>query len=357
MQGMVSKGVEPLVVQGLGALWTNCKRFFSAFGKVHDVPLLASNGIPQGCALSVMACNTLVEGWLKAIHDEGGGGRAYIDDRYVTASDKEQLERSATAGFEWERRNGWRTNIKKTTLVSLPRMKEEEMVGGRVITKVDTLQSLGTEIPLHGHARVELPRKRHENASCALSRVAALKLPTHVMQQIVEIVIIPKTCYHVQTRPLQDYWCERLRRAINAAVGLRHRGHCYEVVASLFRRPHRYDPKSASIYCHLVSVLRILRRQEEALGKWRRIHDQIFLIPPSQGVRLEFGRPTCVRLASMNPYLIRSDIEPRIPPAPGMARSGGRWRTSCVMRSGFVSSSGRLSKGATFRGPLPWIMS
>ena len=162
--------------------------------------------------------------------------------------------------------------MKKTTLASIPALQAHEEIGGKMIDKVDTLTSLGTEVPLHGHAKLDLPKKRHQNAMGALTRIAALRLPTHVVQQLVEIVIIPKTCFHVQARPLQDYWCERLRRAIHVSVGLRHKGHCYEVIAALFRRAHRYDPKSASVYCHLVSVLRILRSVEEAAIKWRRVH-------------------------------------------------------------------------------------
>ena len=80
LESMTQKGVPPLVVQGLGALWAHCRRYFSAFGKICEYPLPSCNGIPQGCALSVMACNTLVEGWLAAVRTGGGEGRAYIDD-------------------------------------------------------------------------------------------------------------------------------------------------------------------------------------------------------------------------------------------------------------------------------------
>ena len=42
--------------------------------------------------------------------------------------------------------------------------------------------------------------------------------PLHLTQQLVECIVIPKTCYHMQARPLQEIWCERLRRAINVAA-------------------------------------------------------------------------------------------------------------------------------------------
>ena len=237
--------MPPLVVQGLGALWAYCKRYFSAFGKICEYPLPACNGIPQGCASRSWPATPWLKGGWRLSAMGGGGRKSYIDDRYVTATQREQLEESAREGFRWEQQNGWQTNVKKTTLASIPPLPQHEEIGGKSIVKVDTLTSLGTEVPLHGHAKLDLPKKRHQSAMCALTRVVALRLPTHVIQQLVEIVIIPKTCYHVQARPLQDYWCERLRRAIHVAAGLRHKGHCYEVIAALFRRAHRYDPKCA----------------------------------------------------------------------------------------------------------------
>ena len=52
---------------------------------------------------------------------------------------------------------------------------------------------------------------------------------------------------------------------------MRHRGHCTDIVAALFRRPHRFDPKSAAMYNHIVAVLRILRNDQDMRNQWERI--------------------------------------------------------------------------------------
>ena len=64
LRAMRAKGVPLWCVLGLGTLWTRCERIFSVYGRLDSQSLRGLNGIPQGCALSVMACNTLVEGWL-----------------------------------------------------------------------------------------------------------------------------------------------------------------------------------------------------------------------------------------------------------------------------------------------------
>ena len=124
---------------------------------------------------------------------------------------------------------------------------------------------------MHGRAKTSLPEKRHENAMEALTRIATLRLPLHIAQQLIEVIVIPKTCFHVQARPLQDIWCQRLRRTINVATGVRYRGLCNEVVAALFRRPHRYDPRCAAMYSHIVAILITLRTDREMKEQWRRL--------------------------------------------------------------------------------------
>ena len=170
-------------------------------------------------------------------------------------------------------------NFDKSYVASLPPMQQDQKVGGQLITKATTLASLGAELPLNGRAKTYLPQERHSRAQESLTRIATLKLPLHITQQLVECIVIPKTCFHVQARaarPLQDIWCERLRRAINVATRMKHRGHSPEIVSALFRRPHRYDPHSAAMYSHITAVLRILRQSRADLGD-----------------RLESGRDTC----------------------------------------------------------------
>ena len=271
LRAMIAKGVPDWCVLGLGALWTRCERVFSVYGRLDGGSLRGLNGIPQGCALSVMACNALVEGWLGKIQAVGAQGKAYIDDRYIIARDPYVFDSGAREGFQWEQDHGWQTNLKKSSVASIPRIQAQEQVGGVHIQRTDTLTSLGTELPMQGRAKTELPAKRHAKAIDALTRIATLRLPLHIAQQLIESIVIPKTCFHVQARPLQDIWCERLRRAINVATRMRHRGHCTDIVAALFRRPHRYDPKSAAMYNHIVAVLRVLRTDPVMREQWRRL--------------------------------------------------------------------------------------
>ena len=69
-------------------------------------------------ALSVLACKTLVEQWLEEVQSAGGVAKTYVDDRYIIARDRETFDLSAGAGFRWEDRMRWKTNIDKSYVAS-----------------------------------------------------------------------------------------------------------------------------------------------------------------------------------------------------------------------------------------------
>ena len=266
-----SKGVPDSTLLGLGSLWLQGEKHLSAFGQCDPRSVKSWNGIPQGCALSVLACNCLVEQWLARIRQHDCEGASYVDDRYIIAPTAQSLRDGAQAGHQWEGEHCWVTNMEKSIVAAIPPLHPPLHLDDQEIHNTECLRTLGTEVPLGGNAPIRIYRERTRGAELAATRVGTLRLPTRTALDLVEAVIVPKFCYQAQARPIPDYLCRILRSKIKAACGLLRRSQAWEITAALIRKPHRLDPFCAAAYCHMVAVMRALRLRTKAWQIWNEI--------------------------------------------------------------------------------------
>ena len=85
--------MHPRLVGLLLGFWTQLSRFFSANGFLDEVPLEPLNGIPQGCPLSALVCNCIVQDWHSAVVSPACRALAYLDDRHLWADTHDDLVR------------------------------------------------------------------------------------------------------------------------------------------------------------------------------------------------------------------------------------------------------------------------
>ena len=267
LEALKHMGVCSDIRRALATFWTTSNRHIAAFGQIDPERIPASRGIPQGCALSVLTCNAMVAGWAARVASLAQPA-AYIDDRYLMTSNSTQLQHASDLGQSWERDSGWRCNIEKSVVASYPPANIPIVIDSKEFPRVDTLSILGTQIPLSAQAKVDIHDDRQEKAQRCLDRVGVLRLPLHLTQTLVETVILPKFTYHIQARPVPRKLCENMRRSIQQIIRTDSKGHAWECLAVLVRKPHRFDPESSAIYAHIVSVCRALRCKGPALPRW-----------------------------------------------------------------------------------------
>eukprot|EP00971_Amphidinium_carterae_P244327 4851358-Amphidinium_carterae.1 len=76
-------GIDNSILVALGSLWTTAERTISMSGQLAPNKFRAYNGIPQGCAISVIVCNALVATWIHRMRQHDVIPAAFVDDRNI----------------------------------------------------------------------------------------------------------------------------------------------------------------------------------------------------------------------------------------------------------------------------------
>eukprot|EP00971_Amphidinium_carterae_P256616 5095417-Amphidinium_carterae.2 len=285
-------GLPQSLTRTLGAIWLQSKRHVSAGGQICGTSFTASNGIFQGCCLSVIACLCLVVLWSNDVKNTSDEIHtpSYVDDRYIRAPSMDHMLQAAEASRKWERDNHFVLNKKKSALVQAPHNHEALIYKSCPIPEPTCVTSLGTEIPLKYHASGSLLRKRAQTTIRTGLRIHALHLPLPVSQDLVESAMLPQLSHNVTATLYPRKELQRVRSVVRRACRTEARAHSFEVCAALLARPHRYDPESQIMYMHITSLIKSLRVRGSAYVTWLRISEQrLYRVPRGpRGVYLKY---------------------------------------------------------------------
>ena len=265
---LLDLGVPKRLAAVLLRFWAGLNRHFSVAGYLDPQPLLPCNGIPQGCCVSALACNALARLWARRVAAASCLPSAFLDDRYIMASNHDDLQRGVTESMEWERENHWVTNTKKSAWVTYPSDKDVALEGPMEIPRARHVTSLGVDLVIDHNLPMQRQKQRLQVAMTTAQRISTLSLPTHTAQCLIDAVVLPQFCYHAQMRPVPLHDLERMKSAIGKATHVYRRAHSRELIAVFLTKAHRQDPASCAFFTHMMAVADGLRCNRQARQWW-----------------------------------------------------------------------------------------
>ena len=267
-------GLPVRLVTTLVSYWTSVERYLSLASYIDVSPVLPRNGIPQGCAVSAVVCNCMIQQWHDCVMRTQCMPSAFIDDRYISAPDPQTLEEGWRASTMWEDRQGWKINVSKSAHIQHPCSHHVLARNDDVMPKPKHFVSLGVDLAMSPNVPLLRQRERCGKAVESARKIERLRLPTHTAQILLEIIVMPQAIHHLQIRPLSRRCEEQIRMATQRAAGLYRRAHCVPIVNALLRKPHRADPASYAMYVHLTTIAGALRVGGEAWRWWQHLRSQ-----------------------------------------------------------------------------------
>ena len=257
-----AQGMSDRILQPLSNMYQVMQRRFKFGGGVGKA-FASSNGIVQGCPLSVVLLNVLVNVWATAIKKRVPGVKptCFADDVGALAHDPAQLQQvlDITGTFAQVTRQKlnpdkskcWRTCSEGQDL-HLKLLESE-------LSQVDTLRSLGAHLAFKGNVKNIVGEQRFRRGAEIARRIQWAPLPMHVRAQLIASLVCPVSLYGITAANVPMSLMKHLGTAVMDAVwGSTRKLRCREVVMTLFVPGHRVDPEMASMYQCLCALRKFM---------------------------------------------------------------------------------------------------
>ncbi|KAJ9448175.1 RNA-directed DNA polymerase from mobile element jockey [Diplonema papillatum] len=273
-------GFDPTVLRTLRAAYSGMQRHFR-MGPVVGEGFVPTNGIMQGCPLSVVLINVLISVWMRHVADiEAAIPLSYVDDVYALLKSLAQLQEAADRSGTFAGLTGMKvcTQLKSlwfTTARDAPEeisYTESNGAGEAVarpetIAKQTTFDVLGVMLtteqvppskPLPQSKRVA---ERTKMVDTVLKRAACLPLPAGARDLAVSMTAGAKRYYGAAVTTIGKQEVERLRRKVTESVWTGPPRRAQEAVLHVLHHGHRLDPG-------VVPAYRRITTWAEQVKKW-----------------------------------------------------------------------------------------
>ena len=256
------------------------RRHFKVAGGVGK-EFRATNGILQGCPLSVVLLSLLVASWCRAVATETGAmPEAYADNTGVVGPSKE-VEKAGKVTSTYCELTGQELNVKKCAafLVNCgnarpPRLKGQAGQGELEVKLVSAIRCLGADIRFDPQGQGQ--RACHKAGGIAIEtahRIAVLPLPTDVRVRMLATQSCASAFHGAEVTQWPKSLVNRFCMKVMAGVwGTSRVNRCKEVVLTVLVPGYRLDPLQALSYHILAGLVRMVQRRPDLHPLIRRVY-------------------------------------------------------------------------------------
>eukprot|EP00660_Eupelagonema_oceanica_P000665 gene665-biopygen12615 len=263
---MEKLGLHQRISAPLRAMYNGLRRRFRITGTAVGREFAATNGILQGCPVSVICLNALIAVWAKTVEAEAPEVKtaAYADDKWMMALGSKRgdvtlaLQKGATVSRDFARLTGEKHNVKKTELIgtTADARKPIDIGGGQVRGKTN-VKGVGVHLSAVRAKRSGTASVRVTEAISVAARVRHLSPATFSEKAwLLAAAAAPKGLFGCAVTPYTRAQLASLRRAFAMALFPKHTRRCQEIVFTLMVQGHRIDPEQVVPY----ECLRLLWR-------------------------------------------------------------------------------------------------
>eukprot|EP00660_Eupelagonema_oceanica_P019456 gene19456-biopygen3601 len=278
---MESLGLHQRISAPLRAMYKGLRRRFRVTGTAVGQEFRATNGILQGCPVSVICLNALIAVWAKAVESEAPrvNTLAYADDKWMlTLGSKkgevtEALQKGANVSREFAQLTGERHNVKKTALMGTTADARKPIdIGGGLVHGKTNVKGVGVHLSAVRATRSGTATARIADATKVATRVRHLSPATFKEKAwLLAAAAAPKGLFGSAVTPYTTAQLAALRRAFSMALFPKHTRRCQEIVFTLMVEGHRIDPEQVVPYECLRLLWRMVDRRPDLRGPIERV--------------------------------------------------------------------------------------
>ncbi len=259
-------GLPQWIVQGWSTFATQLKRILRIESNCSE-PFSITNGVPQGCSISLIAVNLLHAVWVVCMQHQNPEIHCltYIDDAHVyslwKALGQFVVAVEVTKQFNQDGRtvvHEHKCHVWGSSPEILSHAQQLIPASGHTTAPV----TLGTMMMTRSNVRNDVIEKRFADALCVATRLVMLSPDKNVRARLFACYITPRITWGVEaTYPSQCLLRGPLRtRATECIFGVRRPLKCPEIVLTLLAHGHLCDPVQSVPYNIIVKICSQLRK-------------------------------------------------------------------------------------------------
>ena len=265
-------GFDARVLRTLRAAYRTMQRHFRASGTIGE-GFLPTNGIMQGCPISVVLINVLVGVWMRMVeHRQDTRALSFVDDVYATAPSPEILQDVVddSAGFSHDTGMAICAEIKSHVFSTSPgplrimyRARDGEATPLRQRNSFDCLGAmLHARLIREGRTAPQSERiaRRKEGAQQNLRRTSALPLPVQWKGQAAAMTAGARLYYDALVTRWDSKDIRRWRGLFVAALWSGPPRRAQEIVLCVLHQAHRVDPAVAPPYRQITTWAKQIKK-------------------------------------------------------------------------------------------------
>ncbi|KAJ9460018.1 hypothetical protein DIPPA_25045 [Diplonema papillatum] len=276
-------GFNEVVLRTLRAAYTNMRRHFRVGATVGE-GFVPTNGIMQGCPLSVILINVIISVWMRHVADiEAAIPLSYVDDVYAMLKTFADLEEAARRSGMFAGLTGMKVCTQKkshffTTASDTPQTLDYAESDGTAVNngrqegiqRRVTFDVLGVMLTTEKVPPGEVIRpskrivERNSEAERVLKRAACLPLPGEAKDLVVSMSAGAKRYYGAAVSGMTKRDSVRLRRLFTEAMWTGPPRRAQEAVLHILHHGHRLDPVVVPAYRRITTWAVQLKKWESA---------------------------------------------------------------------------------------------
>ena len=267
---MRKMGADPGLLRALEGMYSQVQRRFK-IGRFVGETFRSTNGILQGCPISVMLLNALMMILHRAIGDEVTA-ESYVDDLTLLHESSDGLQRAMDTLADFMSLTNQQVNEKKTKVFGLrdtPNIRYQ----GVTLGKTDTVKILGVTWCFgEGSFAVSMKEKVVENICALAHRIRCAGLPFHLRVLLCGSLLMSKILYGIEVVDMTTMQERALRSSIVQAIwGKSDRARNPGLLFTIPVKGHVCDPVQAPMVRRLNAFHRIVKNDLEVLSRIRNI--------------------------------------------------------------------------------------
>ena len=254
-------GMSAEILRPLQTMYGSLRRRFKIANFVGK-EFVATNGILQGCPLSVVLLNALVSIWARAVEVEVPEAEpaAYVDDTSILANRPVQVNKGLEVTREYAMLTGQVLHTGKCNGFSTftARMRRLQLGEAR-LQQVYRSKVVGATVVFNPGEAAEQPNKRIEEARELTDTLRWAHLPWDIRASLLSTLALPRGLFACSASELQLTQLNRWRQdVLKALLGTRRGRHCAEILFTIVTPGHRTDPVQAYRYQCLTVLHRMV---------------------------------------------------------------------------------------------------